>query len=279
MKAPSSNWLRGFVDEFGERFLVKYEDQLQGIETEAEAKIQSFLERMDGTQLDNLVTMIRARRGLVAVNPAYGNEIISISKQILSFGGAGIGLAAAFSHNLAELPSLLLKSMGVAVLFYVNLIALSLFIIIGFVWQSRFRYPFLYFRKIGNTIPFFYYQAISLETPRSMCQTAEEKLFAAELYASDLFEFLRHLVGDMPQTAPVSAAPSREAPAMDEAEQLKIRSQRRVVRDELQQYFLLISYQGYVNQYEVKMNNQFLYGLLASVGSALVAAVYAFGLS
>ena len=37
---------------------------------------------------------------------------------------------------------------------------------------------------------------------------------------------------------------------------------RHLIRDELQQYFLILSYQGYVNQYEVKMNNQFLYGLI-----------------
>ena len=40
--------------------------------------------------------------------------------------------------------------------------------------------------------------------------------------------------------------------------------------------FYLISYQGYVNQYEVTMNNQFLYGLMASAGSAAVLALYVF---
>src|ERR1700687_1291018 len=177
MPTPSSNCLLGFFDELSSRFSSKYGSAVEAIEDEAEGKIDSILARISPAELEELLKTVRDRRGLVSVDAAYGNEIISISKQILSFGGAGIGLAAAFSHNLAELPVFIVKSMGVAILFYANLIGLSLFTIFGFIWQSRFRYPFLYFRRIGNTVPFFYYQAISPETPRSIFQTAAEKRY------------------------------------------------------------------------------------------------------
>ena len=166
--------------------------------------------------------------------------------------------------------------MGVAVLFYVDLIGLSLYTIFGFTWQTRFRYPFLYFRKIGNTVPFFYYQAVSPETPRSMFQTTDEKIFAADLYAEDLVRFLQHIVPEMKLGGKRNASEDRfidsETPQAEENPELRLK--RRMVRDELQQYFLLISYQGYVNQYEVKMNNQFLYGLIASVGAAAALAMF-----
>jgi hypothetical protein len=279
MQAPSSNFLLGFIDELSCRFTSRYGIDLQSIEDETESKIDSLLGQLSRTELEELLKTIRDRRGLVSVNPAYGNEIISISKQILSFGGAGIGLAAAFSHNLAELPIFIQKLMGVAILFYANLIGLSLFTIFGFIWQSRFRYPFLYFRKIGNTVPFFYYQAISPETPRSIFQTAAEKRYAAELYGKDLIRFLQHLLPGVPNSAPEEATAGiaiggRNKATEESAEESKTRLTRRGVRDELQQYFLLIAYQGYVNQYEVKMNNDFLYGLMASVGAAAILAIY-----
>ena len=112
MQGPSRNWLRGFADELTERFVVAYSSALEAIENQTEVSVESLLQRLSPQQLDELLKTIRERRVLISVDPAYGNEIISISKQILSFGGAGIGLAAAFSHNLAELPPLILKSIS-----------------------------------------------------------------------------------------------------------------------------------------------------------------------
>ncbi len=250
-------------DELTARFPRIYVDELEHIEKEAEETLESVLGGLSSSQLQGLLEIIRYRRGMISTSAAYGNEVVSISKQILAFGGAGIGLVAAFSHNLAELPSPILKSLGVAALFYFNLIVLSLITILEFVWITRYRYPFLYFKRIGNTIPFFYYQAISPEVPRSEFQTSKEKLLASELYGKDLINFVRHLIPY-----------SEETPENDEEVQLRLR--RREVRDELQQYFLLISYQGYVNQFEVRMNNAFLYGLIAAILSAVAVAVFAF---
>jgi hypothetical protein len=256
--------VQGFWDELSGRFPHLYGEQLDKIESETEAAIESLLSILSADQLKKLLETIRERRSLVYTNAAYGNEIVSTSKQILAFGGAGIGLVAAFAHNLADLPSALLKLIGIAALFYLDLIALSLITILQFVWLTRFRYPFLYFRRIGNTTPFFYYQAISPKVPRSTFQTAEEKYLAAQLYGEDLIKFIRHLI-------PEPSDGSAEGDCRSED-----RLMRKVVRDELQQYFLLISYQGYVNQYEVRMNNYFLSGLMASIVAVTVVAVCAF---
>lgn len=277
--------LRGFWDELTDAFGVRYGEQLVTIENEASSEFERLLSQLSKAQLEGLLETIRARRGLLSSGPAYQNEVVSISKQILTFGAAGIGLTAAFAKDLNTLPPLFLRVIGVAGLFYLNLIVLSLYSLFVFLWQSRFRYPFLYFRKIGNAVPFFYYQTLSPETPRSTFQTADEKCFAAKLYSDDLLKFLRHLTPDMeemrsdPSTPPSARnADERCAPLVtnDHVQEHGLRSLRRVVRDELQQYFLVIAYQGYTNQYEVRMNNQFLYGFISSAVGAAALAVYSF---
>jgi hypothetical protein len=260
----------GVLDEFTERFYRRYSAELDSIETPTAVEIDAALSNLSLEQLGVLKTAIRDHRSLLVTNPAYGNEIIAISKQILAFGGAGIGLAAAFSQKVAEIPPTALFIAGVIAIFYVNLVLLSLSTIFVFVWQSRFRYPFLYFRKIGNAFPFFYYQSISPETPRQTFQTADQKMNAAKLYATDLIRFLSYHLDNYVPAVPARNA-AKDAANEPSAEDAKVR--RRLVRDELQQYFLILSYQGYVNQYEVKMNNQFLYGLIGSTAGAVAIAI------
>ena len=268
--------LRGFIDELTERFPIVYAAKLDEIESNTEDEINALLAVLGEQQLDTLIETIRVRRGLVDTSAAYGNEVVSTSKQILAFGGAGIGLVAAVAPKLSDLAPSFLKVVGLAALFYVNLTGLSLFTILRFIWVSRFRYPFLYLRKIGNTIPFFYYQAISPQVPRSMLQTADEKCSAVELYAADFLQFAKHLIPNSP-TQPVAVPNSQQKQTpIGQIETPDIRLKRQVARDELQQYFLLISYQGYVNQFEVRMNNQFFYGLSASIACIVVLAIYLF---
>lgn len=277
---------RGFVDELTDRFGSHYSETLDAIEQQADKELDDLLSQLSPKQIQELLDTIRARRSLITSGPAYQNEVVSISKQMLTFGAAGIGLTVAFAKDLSNLPPLFLRAIGVAGIFYLNLIALSLFSIFVFLWQSRFRYPFLYFRKIGNAVPFFYYQTLSPQTPRSTFQTAEEKCTAAKLYADDLLSFLHHLLPEMPTDGlsndahgtPVPSADAKSAAACKtgDAQERERRLKRRVVRDELQQYFLVIAYQGYTNQYEVRMNNQFLYGLISSAIAAAAVALYAF---
>ena len=255
----------GFFDELTDRFGTHYAGKLDALETATETRINKELEGLDPAQLAELTKSTREQRKLISTGAAYGNEVVSTSKQILAFGAAGIGLTAAFSKDLATLPTPLLKLIGVAAIFYLNLSILALYTLFCFLWQTRFRYPFLYFSRIGNAVPYFYYRAISTETPRTVFQTAAEKMIGASHYANDLVDFVRYL---RPPTKDSDGGGAEGTAALDCA--------RKQARDELQQYFLHLSYQGYVNQYEVRMNNQFLYGLIASVAAALALAVYAY---
>jgi hypothetical protein len=265
--------IRGFIDELTERFPRNFRNAVDEIETPAEREIDGLLRGLTDTQLDKLLETIRVRRGQIGTDAAYGNEVVSISKQVLAFGGAGIGLVAAAAPKLSELSPLILKLIGLAAVFYLNLTGLSLFTILRFVWVSRFRYPFLYLRKIGNAAPFFYYQAISPEVPRSIVQTAEEKLKAVELYASDFLKFAEHLVPRSSSKREVGSTPENDKPASD-SDSPDTQLKRLSARDELQQYFLIISYQGYVNQFEVRMNNEYFYGMVASVAATVFLAVW-----
>jgi hypothetical protein len=271
MNLPGADAVQGFIDELTNRFARDHIEALDEIEDSANSEIDALLRTLPKEELDELLTTIRARRGLLSVGAAYGNEVVATAKQILAFGGAGIGLAAAFVQKLAEVPPSILKGVAVVALFYGNLILLSLYIIFSFAWQARFRYPFLYFTRIGNTVPFFYYQAISPETPRSMFQSGATKETAARLYAGDFVRFVRYHISSLISDQDVSNDQVVDTSRKDSA---RLEAKRRVVRDEIQQYFLILSYQGYVNQYEVRMNNDFLYGLIgATVGAVALGIV------
>jgi hypothetical protein len=271
---PGANAVRGILDELNNRFARDYAAALQELEDGANTKLDDLLGELSEEELDYLLTTIRARRGLLSIGAAYGNEVVATSKQILAFGGAGIGLAAAFLQRLSEVPPFILKTVAVVALFYGNLILLSLYIIFSFSWQARFRYPFLYFKRIGNTVPFFYYQAISSDTPRSMFQSGEVKYKAASLYASDLVKFVRYHVDSVVSEEDVAADSADDSSPVRRS---LLRAKRRIVRDEIQQYFLVVSYQGYVNQFEVKMNNHFLFGVIgATLGALLISGVMFF---
>jgi hypothetical protein len=273
MNLPGSNAVRGFIDELTNRFGRDHIVALDRIEETADSAIEALLRPLSKEELDDLLTTIRARRGLLSVGAAYGNEVVATAKQILAFGGAGIGLAAAFLQRLTEVPPFILKGVAIVALFYGNLILLSLYIIFSFAWQARFRYPFLYFTRIGNTVPFFYYKAISPDTPRSMFQSGATKETAARLYAADFVQFVRYHIPGLLSDQNVSAGSTVDTSTKDSA---CLEAKRRVVRDEIQQYFLILSYQGYVNQYEVRMNNDFLYGLIGATVAAVVLGIVMF---
>jgi hypothetical protein len=270
---PGANPFSGIYDELTNSFGRDYAAALENLEDGADRDLDKLLAELSEEELDYLLTTIRARRGLLSIGAAYGNEVVATSKQILAFGGAGIGLAAAFLQRLFEVPPFILKTVAVVALFYGNLILLSLYIIFSFSWQARFRYPFLYFKRIGNTVPFFYYQAISADTPKSMFQSGAVKYEAAKFYQDDLVKFIRYHVDSVrseEEVAPDSAddgSPVRSS---------LLRAKRRIVRDEIQQYFLVVSYQGYVNQFEIRMNNHFLYGITSATAAALVIAMVMF---
>jgi len=239
------NAIRGFFQELFQDFGSKYECQILKLEEDATKEVDELLSQIGKKECKKLQEEIEKRIKSVDVKPAYGNEVISICKQILSFGIAGFAIAIAFANKIKEIPEQILPLIGFSSLFYLNLIVLSLYILFKFLWQSRQRYPFLYFQKIGNTIPYFYYRTISSETSRDAFQTHQERLSAMKLYSQDLLRFVRYIMSTN-------------------------RREQGFLRDDLQQYFLLLSYQGYVNQKEVRITNSFIYGLIASMLSTIV---------
>ena len=150
MSLPGAAAIGGFIDELTNRFGRDHVVALDQIESTADAEIEALLRPLSKEDLEDLLATIRARRGLLSVGAAYGNEVVATAKQILAFGGAGIGLAAAFLQKLTEVPPLILKCVAVVGLFYGNLILLSLYIIFSFAWQARFRYPFLSSAESGT---------------------------------------------------------------------------------------------------------------------------------
>lgn len=255
------NQLKGILDEFTDHLGKKFSGSIDSIESEVESSINNLLESLDDEEKIKLLKLIQERRKLIDVNPAFKNEVTGISKQILTFGGAGLALGAAFYKEIAALPPIMLKIVGFASLFYFDLVLLSLFTLFIFLWQSRFRYPFLYLQKVGNTKPYFYYRAISEETPYELFQSAKRKLMAIGLFGSDLKEFTEYLISSI-----------KKDPANEQNDKDKYKDQvtTAVLKDELQQYFLLISYQGYINQYEISITHYFMYGMLGSILATII---------
>lgn len=262
--------LLGILDEFRHRLRKQHGAEIDRIEAETEANVENCLAGLNRDELASLLEIVQTRRAMVDVNPAYSNEVVNISKQILSFGVAGLALAAALFRDLQNLPTGVLRLVGIIALFYLNLMLLSLFIVFIFLWQTRFRYPFLYFKRIGNTVPFFYYRSISPQTPRDVFQSAGQKLDAMRLYADDLVRFVAYFSQAVQGHVPALTPP-------DKTPQLAKEGLTYMLKDELKQYFLLLAYQGYVNQYEVRITNYYLYGLIGSCG-AVVATFALMGL-
>ncbi len=83
--------LKGIWDELTTQFPRMCVDQLEEMEKETEETVDSLLGGLSSSQLKELLETVRYRRGVISTSAAYGNEVVSISKQILAFGGAGIG--------------------------------------------------------------------------------------------------------------------------------------------------------------------------------------------
>ena len=253
-----SHTFNSLITEFSN--LSKFRTCINELEDSTEKEINYSLSTFDAKQLEEFIELVRHRKGQIDVSPAYGNEVVSISKQILSFGAAGLAFVAAFARDISSLPEEFVLPISFIGLLYFNLVLLSLFIIFLFLYQSRFRYPFLYLKSMGNAIPYFYYRAMSANIPYWFFQTKDNKMKAIEIYLNDLKKFTKYTVESV-------------GDAQNEESENNLNALKRQAKDELQQYFLLISYQGYVNQYEVRINNYFIYGIVGSVASLIILGI------
>jgi len=194
-----------------------------------------------------VIDIIKSRRASLALSSSTTEQIVGICKQILAFGVAGLALSVGFSDKIHTLSSLAQRLIVLAGIFYLELVLISLIVLIWYLLQSHFRYPFLYFKKIGNAWPYFYYSSISRSVNRSPIQNAESRVKAGVSYARDFVTFSDLCLKETPKDR---------------------------LRAELQQYFLLISYQGYVQQFALRLANLFFYGFVGAVFSTALICLW-----
>src|SRR5947209_8206018 len=102
--SPPSDPLKGFLDECMRRLSLGHSAQIREIEQKADTQLSGLLANLSEGQMRGALEIVRQRRSLLNTSPAYNNEVVNISKQLLTFGGAGLALAAAFAKDVATLP-------------------------------------------------------------------------------------------------------------------------------------------------------------------------------
>jgi hypothetical protein len=218
----------------------------QDLFTPIEDLTDAFIDQRIAAHTDSngLIDTIKSRRDRLSLSTGITDQIVGICQQILSFGAAGLALTIGFIDKIKQFSVPVQKWLAVVGIFYFELVILSLIVLILYMLQARFRYPFIYFRKIGNAWPFFYYSSIT-PVPRSPLQTRKQRFDSAVAYSNDFARFTDRLF----------------------TEDIKAK-----LRVELQQYFLLMSYQAYVHQFSLRLASVFTYGFVAAVATLLIMA-------
>lgn len=218
---------------------------------QVEEIVDSFLTQRIKTAGDRtkLMEVVKARRDKLSLSSGITTPIIGICQQILAFGGAGVALTIGFIDKVRHFDPVIQKVLAVVGIFYAELIVLSLVVLLIYMLQARFRYPSIYFERIGNAWPFFYYASIT-PVSRNPLQGSRTRFEASVNYAKDLVRFSDKVLSENEEDR---------------------------CRAELQQYFLLVSYQAYVHQFAVRLAALFMYGFIAAVATALVMFGLIFG--
>lgn len=190
---------------------------------------------------------LRIRSAISAGFPPLGFWLTLLRNISTSFSMV-LGLTVGFADKIKLLAPALQKGIVIAGIVYFELVLVSLLVLFWYLLQARFRYPFLHFQQIGNTWPWFYYASISAGVSRWPIQFPRQLFRSGVLYAEDLVRFADRVVSE------------------NETEELRL---------ELQQYFLLLSYQGYVNQFSLRLTNLFFYGFAGSLASGLILSIWA----
>jgi len=235
-------------DKFTERY---WADLQRAWEQETVQLIDKQLSRFDSgspegkKSLEIFIERLADRRKNLHIKPEFTPQVVGVCQQILAFGMAGLGLIVAFWSRLTDLAPFWQAVAKTGFLISLNLTGIAFAVLIWFFVQARSRYPFLFLERFGNAVPFFYYETLRrrwryspLLTRRGIARTNRD-------YLSDFAGFTETLI--------------------DEDKDLTKRA-----RYELQQYFLLIAYQGYLDQYEMQLEHLFLYCSIAGVSSAVV---------
>ena len=225
-----------------------FREAMEAIDRLVDPMIDAMIQTLDSSRQTALLELIRKRRAGLSLGSSSKTEIVGICKQILAFGAAGIGLSIGFSDKFAIAAPQVQKTIVVGGIFYAEMMLISLVVMFLYTMQAQFRYPYLYFDKIGNAWPFFYYASISEGTPRWPWHVNSQLLKGGKLYAEDYVRFAHKVISE---------------------------DQRGEVRAELQQYFLLVSYQAYAHQFSLRLVNTFFYGFAGAFVTLLVLITWA----
>ena len=230
--------------------LNSWKQYLDQIETVADTCVNGLLtttlsQASDDTKKE-LIEVVKDRRSKLPLSTGITDQIVGICQSLLAFGAGGLALSLAFIDKASTLSVPVQKYLAIAGIFYVELVVVSILALILYMIQARFRYPSVYFKKIGNAWPWFYYASISPDVPRGPIQPSRQRLKATVLYAKDFIQFTRKVLNE--------GYPER-------------------LRNEIQQYFLLMSFQGYVNQFSLRLANFFMYGFTGAFISMLIMFV------
>jgi hypothetical protein len=223
-----------------------WRQSLPQIENVADSALCGLLATFPDENVEAIINVIKVRRQQLPLSSSTGAQITSLCGQLLAFGAAGLALAVGFADKIASLPQPLRHVLFLLGIFYALLVIVSLIVIFIYLLQATFRYPYLYFDKIGNAWPSFYYASISLKVSRQPVQFPRQQLRAAGLYAEDLLSFAQKCVNETPKER---------------------------LRNELQQYFLLIAYQAYSHQFSLRLGNTFIYGLVGAFSATVITFI------
>lgn len=153
-----------------------WSDSLNSIEDLA-ADVLARVRTAEERELNRIVEVVGKRRDALS-QASEPSEAVGICKQILAFGGAGIGLTVAFSDKLKTADEKTVKIVLILGTFYFELILASLLV---YLLQTRFLYPFVYLKKIGNTRPWFYTAAVG-DVARWPIQSARSRFKYRRFY-------------------------------------------------------------------------------------------------
>jgi len=221
--------------------MASFSEQIRVLEERTEKRLNAELEaveKLDAKAIPKLLEKTRTRRALLSIKPEFTPEVVGIAKEIIAFGGAGLGFALAFGEKMPAEFGWFTILIGT---FYLNLIVVSLAILAWFFMQARTRYPWLYLNRLGNSDQYFYYNAVPTNysfAPIYMYRKDRRIYGALESYLGNLSKFAKRCITETP------------------VEELK---------NEIIQYHLLLFYQGYLDQYEQQLTHTAIYGFSASL--------------
>jgi hypothetical protein len=221
--------------------------ELNDLEQEVSEYIDQGIQDLcdEGENLEEMRKEIADRRDRLDLTSGITDEIIGISKRVLGFGVAGGGLVLAFYGNVGV--NIYQNQYLISLAVFLSEISLSsLIVLIMHIYYQRYRYPFLRSREIGNAWQYYYYSALEDESIRHI----------AKMPSSDkeMMQYMKNYIKFF--------------------DRIKSESEKQKLRGEIQQYFLLLYYQAYSNQFTIRLTNTFIYGFTASLISLLAMLSY-----